>query len=150
MKKIATLLFVSLLLVVLPANIFAEDQEVNTDTTVTLTAAKVSTYTVKLPRSFDVSNNSSSFDVFVKGDISSDKELTITCTQNHSMADVVTGSNRTVALTVAVSNGTFGYSELPAAYSNVKASITISHDTIPAGSYSYNLPVAISLADATA
>ncbi|MBO5526793.1 MAG: hypothetical protein J5946_01990, partial [Erysipelotrichaceae bacterium] len=66
MKKIITLLFVSLV-ALLPCNLFAEEgvNEVNGDeASVVLYANIASQYTVKLPARVDVRNETTTFNVF--------------------------------------------------------------------------------------
>lgn len=149
MKKYLTLILTAFMVLTLPSAIFAEEQEVSTNqTTVELIANKASAYTVKLPKTFDVSNNSSEFKVFAKGDISADESLVIAVGDGqHVLKDVVEASSKQYELTVTVDDGTITFENLPLTnYSqDVFATFTITHDSLLAGSYSYVLPVVISI-----
>ena len=151
MKKILSVLFVSLLCLCMPSAIFAdEDEEISGDNaTVTLIASKASAYTLRLPRTVDVSLNSKSFDVYAKGDIWADKKLDVTVSAgDHKLSDVVSGGKADVAIDVNVANGSFASNELSADYTNRKATFTVTHADLAAGNYSCELPLTIALNDA--
>lgn len=153
MKKILTLLFLTLLAFCLPVVIYAEEgntEVTGNEGTVELYANIPSRYFVKLPARIDVSNTETAFDVFVRGDVAADQKLDISCAQSgHMLADTA-GSGRTYALEVAVSNGTFVASQLSDEYQDqLKATFTVAHAALSAGKYSYHLPVLISLSDAS-
>ena len=132
------------LALLIPHGVFADEQEVNEDATVLLTATKLSTYTVKLPQSVDVSENSVSFDVLAKGDIIATKQLSISSGNSATLSDTYGRAN--VSVTVSKSGSAFTYDVLPANYDNTKkVTFTLTHATLGAGSYSGELPITISL-----
>ncbi|MBQ9424520.1 MAG: hypothetical protein IJU42_01080 [Erysipelotrichaceae bacterium] len=150
MKKILTLLFVSMLMIAMPSTVFADqnDNEVTGESaTVELYAAVASQYTVKLPLRVDVSATSTTFNVFAKGSIAADKQLSVSVgSGTHTLADTINGSNRSYALTLNVSGGTFAADTLEANYSDsIKSVFTVTHAALAAGNYSYNLPIVIAL-----
>ena len=153
MKKILALLFVSLLMIGIPSNVFADqnDNEVTGESTsVELYASVASQYTVKLPLRVDVTDTSTNFNVFAKGSIAADKQLDISCGNGqHALQDATTGSDRSYALTLNVTGGTFAANILELNYSDsIKSVFTVTHAALAAGNYIYNLPVVISLNDA--
>ena len=148
MKKILTLLFVSLIMFSLPLAVFAqEDTEVSDaeEASVTLFANIASRYTVRLPASVDVSSDSTVFHVQAKGSIAADKKLDISCSDTgHTLTDET--ATRSYALRVNVERGTFGAEELTNVYQDdLKAEFSVEHDPLRAGNYRYNLPILISL-----
>ena len=137
-------------MIAVPSNIFADqnDNEVTgEEASVELYANIASQYTVKLPLRVDVTNTSTTFNVFAKGSIAADKQLDIAYgSGTHTLHDTTTGSSRDFALTVNVSGGTFAANVLQVDYSDsIKSVFTITHAVLPAGSYTYNLPVTIAL-----
>ena len=149
MKKILTILMLAALVLASPANIFAEDQELNQDSTsgtVKLTAEKASTYTVKLPTSVDVSANSATFTAYIKGDVDGAKKLVIAEDTNKGTNvlknNAVTGRN--VDLTISVDKSING-SDITSEYTSDGIVITVSHAAIAAGTYTCDLPLTISL-----
>ena len=143
MKKFV-ILVVMLLAMVMPFSVAAEDQEVSDDTTVALIASRTSTYYASLPSVVDVLNNSVEFIVKVKGDITADKQLSITSGSTATLTDSLGRSNVTV--NVAHSGGPFTYDELPSDYNNSDVvTFTLTHATLGAGTYSGTLPITISL-----
>ena len=151
MKKILTLLFVSILLFCLPANVFAEGEttEVSgSQGTVELYANIASAYSVLLPKKVDVRNDSTDFYVFAKGSITFDKKLDVASddSSQHVLEDQSAGSDRSYDLQISISNGSFSAERLGSTYQDdLKATFTITHDALPAGNYSYHLPILISL-----
>ncbi len=148
MKKILTLLFVSLIMISLPLTVFAqEDTEVSNaeEASVTLFANIASRYTVRLPASVDVSNESTVFYVQAKGSIAADRKLDITCSDTgHTLIDET--ATRSYALSVNVDGGSFSADELTDMYQDdLKAEFTVAHASLSAGNYRYNLPILISL-----
>lgn len=153
MKKILTVLFVSLMALCMPANIFAEEgtNEVSgEEASVELYATIASQYTVKLPARVDVSPVNKTFNVFAKGSIAADKKLDITVGQGtHTLHDLTAGSNRDVALNITVSDGSFAADILPENYEDqIKSIFTVTHAALAAGNYSYQLPIVIALNNA--
>ena len=152
MKKIITLLFLSLLTFCVPANIFA-DEEVNEvsgeQASVTLYANIASQYSVKLPRRVDVRNEITDFNVFAKGSIAADKKLDVTAAQGqHVLNDNIAGSTRSYPLNVSATGTSFAADLLTDEYQdNLKAVFTITHAALSAGDYTYELPIVIALND---
>ena len=149
MKKILTILMLAALVLASPANIFAEDQELNQDSTsgtVKLTAEKASTYTVKLPTSVDVSATSATFTAYIKGDVDGAKKLVIAEDTNNGTNvlknNAVAGRN--VDLTISVDKSING-SDITSEYTSDGIVITVSHAAIAAGTYTCDLPLTISL-----
>ena len=156
MKKYLTVLFVAMMMVILPANIFAEEgmNEVTDDSaTVELEAIKASSYKVKLPKKVDVSETSKTFNVFTAGDIAASEELVISydSTSTIYLQDVVSGSDKAnVALGINAADGTFHSDDLNVDYGDAKAVFTITHGALQAGKYAAVLPVTITLQNKTA
>ena len=152
MKKIITLLFVSLLALCIPANIFAEE-DVNEVTgeqaSVILYANIASQYSVKLPKRVDVRNEITDFNVFAKGSIAADKKLDVTAANGqHVLSDNTTGSSRSYPLTVTATGTSFAADLLTNEYQDtLKAVFTVTHAALSAGDYSYDLPIVIALND---
>lgn len=150
MKKILTILMLAALVLASPANIFA-DQELNqnsTSGTVQLTASKASTYTVKLPTSVDVSADSATFKAFIKGDVDGAKKVVIA--EDTSKGTNILKNNaidgRDVDLTISVDKAING-ADITSEYTEDGITITVSHETIAAGTYTCNLPLTISLVE---
>ena len=143
MKKF-TVLVILLLAMVLPVSVAAEDQEVSADTTVALIASRTSTYYALLPSTVDVLNNSVDFIVQVKGDITADKQLSISSGSTATLTDSLGRANVTV--NVSKVGGPFNYDQLPSDYNSTDiVTFTLTHATLAAGSYSGTLPITIGL-----
>ena len=143
MKKF-TVLVILLLAMVLPVSVAAEDQEVSADTTVALIASRTSTYYALLPSTVDVLNNSVDFIVQVKGDITADKQLSISSGSTATLTDSLGRANVTV--NVSKVGGPFTYDQLPSDYNSTDiVTFTLTHATLAAGSYSGTLPITIGL-----
>ncbi|MBP5279424.1 MAG: hypothetical protein J6Z03_02990 [Erysipelotrichaceae bacterium] len=143
MKKF-TVLVILLLAIVLPVSVAAEDQEVSADTTVALIASRTSTYYALLPSTVDVLNNSVDFIVQVKGDITADKQLSISSGSTATLTDSLGRANVTV--NVSKVGGPFTYDQLPSDYNSTDiVTFTLTHATLAAGSYSGTLPITIGL-----
>ncbi|MCR4633691.1 MAG: hypothetical protein K5648_06145 [Erysipelotrichaceae bacterium] len=150
MKKIITLLFVSLLTLCIPAHLFAEEdvtEVTGEQASVTLYANIGSQYFVKLPRRVDVKNENTSFEIFAKGSIAADKKLDVTAgAGDHILRDNTAGSTRSYPLNVTASATSFAADLLAEEYQNdLKAVFTITHAALSAGDYSYDLPIVIAL-----
>lgn len=154
MKKILTILCAFLMMLVLPTNIFADEDiyEVSTEKTqnIELVANKTATYSVKIPKSVDVSDDEKTFEVLACGNISSDQKLCITFDDdNCALVDQanVTNKQEDVEVSVEIDDGEFVFTELKATYAetNKKVTFTVTHETISAGSYKAVLPITISL-----
>lgn len=148
MKKIFTLLFATLM-VLLPVGVFADEQEVSVNSaTVQLTATKGSTYKVKLPQTVDVSENSTTFNVYAKGDIATNQKISVSVGEgDHALKDVLEDSLKQMDISIDVSNGDFLFAKLGVTNYSLEdfATFTVTHETLSAGSYIYNLPIVIEL-----
>lgn len=143
MKKL-TILLVTLLTLMLPVGIAAEEVEVNNDSNIDLYANIESSYMVKLPRSVDVSANSVDVVIKAKGDIAADKQLNITATDSLQLAD--SKGRASVTVNVTKQGSPFLYDTLPAEYTDTaKVTFTLTHQTLAAGAYTGILPITISL-----
>jgi len=155
MKKTLITLLIICLAAVIPNGVFADeyDQDDDASQSVELYAEVSSTYTVKLPQNVDVTNEEVTFDVQALGDITSAKKLNVAFDASASLVDQSGKSSKREAIALTIENGTnnFTFNELGAEYSDdVKATVTVKHTgvTIPAGTWSVDLPVTISLIDA--
>lgn len=156
MKKILTFLFVSILTFCLQATVFAE--EGNTEVsdgsqgTVELFAQIASRYTVKLPRRVDVGSNSTTFNIFAKGSIAANQQLDVTYddSSEHKLEDQTVGSTRSYPLNIVVNDGSFAADQLTDLYQDaLKATFTVTHTSLMAGNYRCDLPILISLHNAS-
>ena len=149
-----TALMALLTLVFLPLSVLGEDQEVTGDGSadVKLYAKLESTYTVKLPKSVDITTSGTTFDYLVKGEIASNETLVVSipgsCTIHETdSAGVDLEAGRpdiTVTLVNSDTDG-FGYSELPTEYGDAKGTVTVTHSGIPAGYWQGDLGITIGL-----
>jgi len=151
MKKLLTILLAAAMLVVAPATIFADEdniQELGTDDasgTIELEATISSSYTLKLPLKVDVSSNSSTCDIYAKGDVDGSK--TIVISEDNAGENVLEDGadlKADKALTVTFGTGIAG-SDITSDYGSAKETITIVHDTLQAGSWTCSLPILIKL-----
>lgn len=154
MKKILTTVLVSMMALMIPSGIFADTayNEVDSDSNVKLYANVDSTYTVKFPQEVDVTAKSTDIFVQAKGNISSDKKISVALASSANLEDQsqATKKRDSIALTVTNNTHDFAYSDLKADYDNTVAfTANVAHtNDIPAGSWSVNLPVTIALASA--
>ena len=152
MKKILTVLLAAAMMVITPVGVFA-DENVNEITptagadgegTVKLKADIVSNYTVKLPKVVDVTNKSTTVDIYAKGDVDGGMKIVFSeNTGTHQLADA-SSKNTAKDITVSFGNGING-SSIQASYSTAKDTMTIGHGDLPAGSWSCDLPIVIKL-----
>ncbi|MBO7677519.1 MAG: hypothetical protein J6S49_08400, partial [Erysipelotrichaceae bacterium] len=97
-----------------------------------------------LPSTVDVLNNSVDFIVQVKGDITADKQLSISSGSTATLTDSLGRANVTV--NVSKVGGPFTYDQLPSDYNSTDiVTFTLTHATLAAGSYSGTLPITIGL-----
>ena len=152
MKKILTTLLTAAMIVATPAAIFADEdpQELENPSTGTikLIASKTSSYTVKLPKVVDVSDNEKVINIYAKGDVDASKKIMVveSSDETHYLKDDA-GKKTKKKLTVTAGNGILG-SDVGEDYNNDKyTTLTITHDDIAAGSWTCNLPIVIRLDD---
>ena len=134
------------LVTLMPNFVCAEDQTATSpsDKTVQLTATKASSYTVTLPKSVDISADSTKFDVSVQGDINGNEKIIITM-QDTTITETGSGSVKHEDIPVTVEFGTgksqsYTHSEIKDL--NTKQA-TLTHASIPAGTWSGSLNVNI-------
>ena len=154
MKKFLTVLLSAAMLIAAPATIFADENiqelgstdESDVDGSIDLEAIIVSSYTLKLPTKVDVKNNSTTFDIYAKGDVDGAKKIVISEDNagNNELTDA-SGVKTAQKLTVSFGQGILG-SDIKADYDTAKETVTVTHDTLLAGSWSCELPIVIQLA----
>ena len=115
------------------------------DQTVKLSAHKASAYTVRLPKVVDVSEESTSFDVTVQGDIAGDERLSVRF--SNGFLRPIGAKNQSKDIPVLVDfNGndsyTYIHNEINAA--NTKR-VTLNHDSLEPGNYEGSLSVTIAV-----
>jgi len=151
MKKLLTILLAAAMLVVAPATIFADEtnvQELGEDDasgTIELEATISSSYTLKLPLKVDVSETSSTCDIYAKGDVDGSK--TIVISEDNAGENVLEDGadlKTDKTLTITFGSGISG-ADITSEYGDAKETITIVHDALEAGSWTCSLPILISL-----
>lgn len=155
MKKILTVLLTTLMVMAIPANVFAQEgdnvQEISsTSATLELYAKKASSYTIKLPSKVDVSSTSTTVSISACGNVSGSEQIVIEENKGESGTTVnylqdVTDLKDDKALTVSVDTAISG-TDITADYNQkAVATMTITHDELDAGDYTCNLPITIKL-----
>lgn len=155
MKKILTVLLAAAMCIVTPAAIFADtatdneftpaDDAVQVEGSVDLEAEIVSTYTVKLPKVVDVKSETTTVDIFAKGDVDGSKKIVIS-EKNAGSNTLVdqSGRKQAEALTISFGTGIEGKNIL-ADYGTAKEVMTVTHNKLVAGAWKCNLPILIKL-----
>lgn len=139
MKK----LLISLLLLNIFANdVYASEYIGNYD--ISLSCDIKPSYSIKLPTSIDVTNNTTYFDYYVKADIQNNQILKIIF---DSYAKVKNINDEIVNINVNQNKDSWLCSELTNTYQ--KYTITLDHDTLPAGTWSGDLNIMITLTGGT-
>lgn len=138
MKKI---LITILLLGFITLNINAE--EYVGETNISLSYKIEPTYSIKIPKTLDVSNNVTTFNYYVFGDIYADQILNI---QFDSTVEIKNKTN-TYEASISQDKTMWAQNEINNTY--VSSTVTINHDKLKAGSYVGILNVAISLLGGT-
>lgn len=134
MKK----LLISILLVSLFAsNAYAETYSGNFS--ISLSYNKQPTYAVKIPRTIDVSNNTTSFNYYVSGDIYADQSLQVLFDSNTTLYS----QNNTCNIQISQAKSIFKQDELTKDY--VKYDAVITHQKLTSGSWTGELNMVISL-----
>lgn len=156
MKKILTVLLTAAMFFTGVTCVFAEEQEFTPATaqtqvngSVDLVAEVASTYTIKLPKEIDVTNEEVSVDILAKGDVDGAKKIVISESNagQNKLADLA-NKNEAEALTITFGSGIEG-KDIDAAYGTAKDTMTISHATLKAGSWKCVLPILIKLETVT-
>ena len=137
MKKI---LIYSLLVLNLFFVRFSAD-EYNTDGNyqITLTCVNAPSYSVKIPRSVNVTNENTTLTFYVKGDIYADQSLRIVFDSSTTLSY----NGNSVPVIISQAKNTWSCNELSDSYSS--SGINISHSKLNAGTWTGHLNVAISL-----
>ena len=159
MKKILTILCAGLLMTS-PLAILAEgpaeqvDETNNyvtedSDANVKLYAEVTSTYSVKIPKEFDVTLTETNLKIYAKGDISADEKLSISYQKDDVALKEVSDSatkHDDVALTLTGDNVDLLWNQLLGDYEeNPNLTINIKHAVLAAGYWETNLPITIAL-----
>lgn len=153
MKKILVTFLATALLFAAPVSVFAEtpanEQTLQTSTaadlegSIKLEATVVSSYTLKFPLKVDVAQESVTVDIFAKGDVDGAKKIIIS-KKNDSNSLVNSDKSLTMDVGVAFGSGILG-TDITSEYSNAKETMTITHETLSAGYWAYDLPILIQL-----
>lgn len=159
MKKILKVLLSLAVLITTPCTIFADSvvmEELDKDATsgsIDLVAEHASEYYIKLPKELNISEASTTFNIYAKGDVDGSKmivfeENKINGEDNYLSDDA--GLKTAKKLTVTAGNGIKAADLKVAEYDETKGTtMTIVHDALEAGTWSGVLPITIRLADIT-
>ena len=159
MKLLKSILFLVLaILIFLPLSIDADDQDITDSGVVKLYANIGSTYTVKLPKSVDITEPGTTFDYYLKGDLDGKSRIVVSCPQTTTIREyndggVTLGESGHPDVTASMTNSNtdgFGYDVINSDYdesltSKAKGTITIDHNGLPAGCWRGILNIKISL-----
>jgi len=131
-----------LLLSLLLLNIFASS--INGDTytgsySMILTANKVPEYVIKIPTKVDITNNETTINYSVMGDIYANQTLNIVFDDTTT----ITNGKQNVTLNIAQEKSTFNYNELT--NSLITYTATITHNKLTSGNWTGRLNLVISL-----
>lgn len=137
MKK----LFISLLLInLLSIYINADQYDEDGTYTVSVTYSKSPTYLIRIPESVDVSSDTSSFYLQIKGDIYAGQSVSAIFQQTANLYDE---AGRYFTVTVVQEKSSWSYSELSDTYQPTR--VSLAHTSINAGSWQGSLILTISL-----
>ena len=148
MKKFLSCILMALMILV-SVPIYAEDQVISNEgqAIVELTASIESTYTISLPKQVDVTDEETTFNIKVKGDITADETINIDIPDSATLSE--DGSERSISLTINDNGGiSYVYTDMNKDdYEgiNAKRDITITHDPITAGTWKTDITINISL-----
>ena len=134
MKKI----LIALLLI----NLFAVEVDGQTftgNTSISVSYDVEPTYSVKIPKTIDITNPTTSFNYYVLGDIYADQVLNVV----FDSSTTVSNNSNSYNVDIAQEKTIWEYSELTNTYKQYEA--TISHQTFSAGNYVGQLNVSIYL-----
>ena len=152
MKKVLIAFLAAAMFLVAPASIFADEpneQTLQTQTaedlegSIKLEATIVSSYTLKFPLKVDVAEKNVTVDIFAKGDVDGAKKIVIS-KKNDSNSLVNVEKNKTEPVSVSFGTGILG-TDIEDDYSQAKETMTITHNGLIAGYWSYDLPILIKL-----
>ena len=152
------LLLLLAVLAFFPLSIAAEDQDITESGSVKLYAMIESSYTVKLPKSVDITESGTTFDYYLKGDLDGSSKVVVSCpttsvVKEYNDSGVTLGESGHPDVTVRLSNSNttgFGYDVIGKEYdesasSKAKGTITIEHDGLSAGNWQGDLGITITL-----
>ena len=137
MKTMKKILISLLLISLFMNNVYAETYSGNFS--ISLSYNKLPTYTVKIPTTIDVSNNTTPFNYYVSGDIYADQSLQVLFDSNVTLYS----QNNTCNAQVSQEKAIFNQNELTNSYTKYGAVIT--HQKLTSGSWTGELNVVISL-----
>lgn len=149
MKKILTVLLSAAMVVAAPASIFADEfQQIENNVnegTILLEASKASSYTVKLPTKVNVSNDSTTFNIYAKGDVDGSKMVVVEAQAGDHYIKDDAKLKADKKLTITAGDGIKG-EFIGEDYDLEKGTtMTLVHDPIEAGSWNGELPILIKL-----
>lgn len=130
-----------ILLGALAFQLLAKPINVQDNYIISLNYEKQPTYTVKIPKRINITNNECQFEYFYKGDIYANQELHICFPNIASISDGI----RNIEIDVVQDNKVYTYTNLTSDYQS--DIVTLSHDDLPAGNYTGELCVEIYLAN---
>lgn len=131
-----------LLLTILLINTFIlniDAESYNANYSISLSYNLAPTYSVKIPKTLDISNNNTSFNYYVCGDIYADSVLQVKFDEEVT----ITNSNTSKKAYISQNKTNFKQNELTSDYAQYSASIT--HDNLSSGKWQGQLNVVISL-----
>jgi len=136
MKKIFLILMMLQLLMI---NICAEDYSEQGTYTIGLSVINPPTYSVKIPKSINVSDETTNMTFYVKGDIFADQKLNVIFDKSTTLSN----GTSSVPVTITQDKESWSYGELSDAY--LSSAINITHRKLSAGIWNGHLTVRISL-----
>ena len=162
MKKKLTILCALLMMVTSFASVFADEesgQEIEETDYIVETAKSVdvklyaeitSSYSVKIPKEFDVKETETNLTIYAKGDITANERLSITYQKEGvALSESVTNEgdeHADVPLTLSGDAANFKWNQIDKEYEqNSFLTINIKHSKLAAGYWSTNLPITIAL-----
>ena len=136
MKK---LLYSLLLINLLFVKAYGDDFNSDGDYTINLNYIKAPSYTVKIPRIVNVTNENTTMNFYVKGDIYADQKLSVIFDSTTTLSS----GNKTIPVNIVQTKNSWLCLELTDSFQS--SSIVISHNKLSAGTWSGQLNVSISL-----
>ena len=159
MKKSLTILCTLLMMVTSTATMFAEENDIvveeNKTVDVKLYAEVTSTYSVLIPKEFNVKETETNLVIYAKGDITANERLAISYkNQDVALSETATNADDKhpdVPLTLSGDAASFSWDQIKDDYlQNSSLTINIKHAALKAGYWSTNLPITIALNTITA
>ena len=159
MKKSLTILCTLLMMITSTATMFADENNIvveeNKTVDVELYAEVTSTYSVKIPKKFDVKETETNLVIYAKGDITANERLAISYkNQDVALSETAKSADDKhpdVPLTLTGDAVSFSWDQIRNDYpQNSSLTINIKHAALKAGYWSTNLPITIALNTITA